>query len=452
MTAQKRLSFGIGEKYQAVIEYYYYPRKPAAKNKLIRLLGERYNVPEEKCCRIAPLPSEVLLPEAQGRMHDRALADRIRFAIEQSHVHVLTRELCCVLSPDDSTAAFLRRFSAPPIYSINLLGEVEETLRSKRKGVSKDEVRETFGKKLRIEEERAKQYPTNCCFGVGLEDLIFRLFNAYHSSSTNTVLLDVPNYFDTMNSARENNFTILSVMRFAAHGFDFELEDFVKQLHEKKPGIVVITDPNNPTGKPFREHELRRIIEATPKSTLIFIDRADANISEAISDSEILSAYGNKLILIGRSLSKEYGMYDRRCGYLTGTDARPVAAVRYAVPYLLPFESYDAALMAHDNPGIREVTLSKIKELHAQLAAVKDWFADYGVIIHPSAGCFMVIEFRNKSTSQQVIDRIKQTYDYYDLPKTSTDIENLPENCMRVNSETVFHVLDLIRKLILRDN
>ena len=82
------------------------------------------------------------------------------------------------------------------------------------------------------------------------------------------------------------------------------------------PDIVLITTPNNPTGKTFSDGDLRLILGNLPSNTVALIDRSCINVLPEISTKSILEKYKNKKIIILHSFSKSHNLSDERLGYL----------------------------------------------------------------------------------------------------------------------------------------
>ena len=83
--------------------------------------------------------------------------------------------------------------------------------------------------------------------------------------------------------------------------------------------LIVITNPNNPTGTILSYDEIKRFVDAVPKNILVLIDEAyihfvrEENYQTAVSLSQ---EYKN--VIVTRTFSKMYGMAGLRVGYAVG--------------------------------------------------------------------------------------------------------------------------------------
>ena len=94
-----------------------------------------------------------------------------------------------------------------------------------------------------------------------------------------------------------------------------DLDAMLKAITPKTT-MVVITNPNNPTGTLMSYVELERFVNAVPKTVVILIDEAyihfvrDPNYTRAIP-----LAIANDNVIVTRTFSKVYGMPAMRLGY-----------------------------------------------------------------------------------------------------------------------------------------
>jgi len=128
------------------------------------------------------------------------------------------------------------------------------------------------------------------------------------------VLLDFPNYFFTLTQLKEWFIDSRFVKRDKEMNFPFE--NFVKAIKEYDPDVILLTTPNNPTGKPIKDDELTKIINSASKDTIILIDRSCVNVLPEISTKELLTKFKNKKIVVLHSFSKSHSLSDERLGYL----------------------------------------------------------------------------------------------------------------------------------------
>ena len=89
------------------------------------------------------------------------------------------------------------------------------------------------------------------------------------------ILLDFPNYFFTITQLKEWFIDTKFIKR--DEKMNLPLEDFIKEIKEFEPDIILLTTPNNPTGKPIKDDEIAKIINSSQKDKIILIDRRKEN-------------------------------------------------------------------------------------------------------------------------------------------------------------------------------
>ncbi|OGU33920.1 MAG: hypothetical protein A2068_09705 [Ignavibacteria bacterium GWB2_35_6b] len=157
------------------------------------------------------------------------------------------------------------------------------------------------------------------------------------------ILLDVPNYFFTLTQLKQWHVDQISIQR--DEEFNLPFEQFISQIKKTKPDIVIVTTPNNPTGKPVTDEQIDKIIKTVSKETIVFIDRSCVNTVPEISSKEIFEKYTNRKIVIIRSYSKSHSLSDSRVGYMATNNLeianllRPKADLNHNLHALQKFKS-----------------------------------------------------------------------------------------------------------------
>lgn len=77
--------------------------------------------------------------------------------------------------------------------------------------------------------------------------------------------------------------------------------------------LVYICNPNNPTGVPIPDKELRQFIKNVPKSVWILLDEAYTEFEGTPSVTDMIDEFPN--LIIAKTFSKIYGMAGARVGY-----------------------------------------------------------------------------------------------------------------------------------------
>ena len=155
--------------------------------------------------------------------------------------------------------------------------------------------------------------------------------------------------------------------------------------------IVVVCNPNNPTGTAITTAEIESIIDAAPPGALVLVDEAyiefvdDDSTTTAVPFTE---AHDN--VLVARTFSKIFGLAGLRIGYGIGA----AGVIERIEPYLLGSLSLNmpgalGALAALDD----EAHLKRTRELtRATQAAWRRAFHDVGWSMTPTKTCFCWVD------------------------------------------------------------
>lgn len=111
----------------------------------------------------------------------------------------------------------------------------------------------------------------------------------------------------------------------------------IKELKElaEKVGILVLINPDNPSGHFLSKSQLIALLEDMDKYKYLILDESFIDFAEeaerySLIDSEILQKYQNLIVI--KSISKSYGVPGLRLGVLACGDPRVIAAVRKELP------------------------------------------------------------------------------------------------------------------------
>ncbi|MDR2005797.1 MAG: histidinol-phosphate transaminase [Acidaminococcales bacterium] len=163
---------------------------------------------------------------------------------------------------------------------------------------------------------------------------------------------------------------------------DFERLRFF--LRKERPAVMIICNPNNPTGNLYPAKELKRTAESA--GCPVLIDEAYMEFApEGSSLLGCLKEYKN--IAVSRTFSKAYGLAGLRVGYMAAGDARIIQALGKAI---LPY-NVNALSLALARAVYAE------KELYAQIACaivkekerVYERLCTLGLKVYPSAANFL---------------------------------------------------------------
>ena len=166
---------------------------------------------------------------------------------------------------------------------------------------------------------------------------------------------------------------------------EFPLEDVIAALR-KRPRVLFIANPNNPTGTLIREKELKLILQAATH-TVVVMDEAYAEFSD-FTAAPWIRRYPH--LFVARTFSKVAGLAALRLGAVIACE-KSLALVRRAMP---PFPVNLAALVAAEAATGDRTTMrtyvNDVKRLRVWLA---EELRKLNVKTFSSAGNFLLANF-----------------------------------------------------------
>lgn len=158
----------------------------------------------------------------------------------------------------------------------------------------------------------------------------------------------------------------------------------VKQTTHCK--IVVITNPNNPTGTVLAKDDIMAFIKKLPSDVLVVIDEAYIEFAQSESCVDLTKEFENVIVL--RSFSKAYGLAALRIGYAVTSDSLAQVLNHTRQSFNTSTLAQAAATAAvKDQHFIAEYLLFN----QEQKQALYDSFDSLGVVYVKSAANFVLV-------------------------------------------------------------
>lgn len=145
----------------------------------------------------------------------------------------------------------------------------------------------------------------------------------------------------------------------------FPRDEILKMLEDEKVKLLIICNPNNPTGIGIEIKELELILKkAKEKDVAVLEDEAYFEFS-GVGAQGLIGDYDNLYIM--RTFAKAFGIVATRAGYLLSQEKNVQELLKIRGPYDVNMFAKVAIISALENPGYREdyvrevMTVSKPK-------------------------------------------------------------------------------------------
>lgn len=239
-----------------------------------------------------------------------------------------------------------------------------------------------------IKQALTKQYQVDAkhlMFGNGSSELLGRLIRTYAEAGDEVLY---PEYGFLMYSiyihaagaqpvqAREKNYTT-------------DVDALLERVNEKTK-IVILANPNNPTGTMVPLNELKRLHATLPDSVLLIIDNAYIEFTNESVTDYIEFALSAKNIAVTHTFSKVYGLASTRVGWGYASEEIVDAVWRTHDPFNVNALAQIAAVAAlEDQEFVRSTVLHTAKlrdDFSQQLRGM-------GLDVLPSYTNFVCVKF-----------------------------------------------------------
>ena len=194
----------------------------------------------------------------------------------------------------------------------------------------------------------ARGIPEACVLpGAGSSDLIFRAFPRWLTPRSRAVLLD-PTY-------GEYAHVLEKVVGCAVERFPLERADSYAvdagRLAERisaGPDLVVLVNPNSPTGRGLTVSEIEALLAAAPARTRFWIDETYIDYTGE-SVERLVPRHEN--LIVCKSMSKAYALSGMRVAYLAAGPQHLEELRAVTPPWVVGLPSQVAAVKALENPN-----------------------------------------------------------------------------------------------------
>jgi histidinol-phosphate/aromatic aminotransferase/cobyric acid decarboxylase-like protein len=285
----------------------------------------------------------------------------------------------CVLLKIQRYLPFLIRTS-PPVYSSGLVAAIAH----------------------------ARGMPSDCILaGAGSSDLIFTCLPRLASRPRRVMILD-PMYGEYRHLIE----TVLSgrIIRFDLHkeeDFRIDTERLIGSVRKHRPDLLVLVNPNSPSGQYWPRSEVVRLLNSIPSSTWTVIDET---YIEYVGREESLELEASKRpgLLVLKSMSKTYALSGMRVGYLVGVPSTVRALARWIPPWAVSLPAQVAAVEALGDEAYYEARYRETHLLREELT--RNLRQNPQITTYPSTTNFVLVETR--TSAQGIVERMRESNVY----------------------------------------
>ncbi|CQR61010.1 pyridoxal phosphate-dependent aminotransferase [Streptomyces leeuwenhoekii] len=210
--------------------------------------------------------------------------------------------------------------------------------------------------------------PQTLAVGAGSSDLIFRAFGRWLTPASRVLLMD-PGYGEYAHVTERVIGCRVDRFRLRPEeGWRIDPARLSAVVANGSYDLVVVVNPNNPTGRHAPAAELRAVIAAAPARTRWWIDEAYLGY---VDPAESLAPFAARdpRVVVCTSMSKTYALSGVRAAYLVAEPGTAAELRRWTPPWAVGLPAQLAAVAALRDPAYYAGVLRRTHELRRRLAA-----------------------------------------------------------------------------------
>jgi len=201
--------------------------------------------------------------------------------------------------------------------------------------------------------------PINILPGAGTSDLIYLTFREWLNPSSKVLIID-PSYGEyshILENVIQCNIDIIELN--SKNNFALNLNELIVKS-KNNYDLIVLVNPNSPTGQHISREELINTIKLIPKNIRIWIDETYIEYSGKAQSLEKFAVKTNNVIIC-KSMSKVYALSGLRSAYLCAAPSQLEKLKSITPPWAVSLPAQIAAVIAINDD---EYYLKCYKETH----------------------------------------------------------------------------------------
>jgi histidinol-phosphate/aromatic aminotransferase/cobyric acid decarboxylase-like protein len=208
-------------------------------------------------------------------------------------------------------------------------------------------------------------HPENVLPGAGSSDLIYRAFGHWLRHDSRVLILD-PCYGEYQHVLENVIGCRVERLKLSRHDqYEVDLDELAARIKEGFD-LIVLVNPNNPTGRHIRRAELESLLKGVPSETRVWIDEAYIDYVGAAESVEEFAAE-SKNILVCKSMSKAYALSGMRVAYLCASPRQLTDLVSLTPPWVVGLPAQVAAVRALEDTVYYEQQYCRTHQLRAEM-------------------------------------------------------------------------------------
>ena len=216
-------------------------------------------------------------------------------------------------------------------------------------------------------------------------DLVFRTF----TKTNDEVIIPSPSFAMFYQCAKSVGNKIISPL-YKGKNLSFPTQETLDKINSNTK-LIIICNPNNPTGTLVSVKDIEAIIRKAPKA-VVLVDEAYAEFS-GVTTIPLIKKYKN--LIITRTFSKAFGLAALRIGYAIGNQKTLVEMMKVRGPYDINMPALCAAKAALKNLNPLYSYVDEVMNISKPM--LENYFKKEKIKFYPSQANFILFIPRDAS-------------------------------------------------------
>jgi histidinol-phosphate aminotransferase len=169
--------------------------------------------------------------------------------------------------------------------------------------------------------------------------------------------------------------------------FGLDLDRARSLIEERRPSLVLLPSPNNPTGPALPPEAVSVLCEAVGDTGLLVVDEAYGEFRREGTPSALELLPRHRNLVVTRTMSKAFALAGARLGYLAADPAICAALRVVRLPYHLSITTQTTARVAL---AYVDELLAHVDDLRAERDATVGWLREQGFEVADSDANFVL--------------------------------------------------------------
>ena len=236
--------------------------------------------------------------------------------------------------------------------------------------------------------------PKNITVGNGSSELLDLCVKTFVDKDETILSLD-PTF--SMYSIYAQVFSAKYIGAKAEEDFKVNVDSIIKDIKENNPKLIILCNPNNPTGSVLTKKEVRKIVKST--DALIALDEAYMEFGDESLIDEVMD-YDNLLIV--KTVSKAFSLAGIRMGYIVANEDIITSIEKVRAPYNLNSLS---TYIATEALRQKERMFHYVKNIKEEREKIYKALVDLGVKAYASGANFVFFKSDIDNLQKKLVDK-----------------------------------------------